>query len=371
MALSLIPTNTKIDFIGLRRICYAISILMLLIGAISLIYKGGPQYGIDFAGGTVVQVKFAKPVADEAVKNALATTDLPGANAQIFGNPEDGQFLIRIASVDQDATAYRTKILAAFQSKIPGNEVKIERVEAVGPKVGNDLRTGAINALYYASLLIAIYISGRFEQRWLAAGVMAGALIATLYILSLVGVPQMYLIIAATLITLILCWKLKLVYALAAMISLIHDVLFTIGLLSILNIEIDLIIIAALLTVIGYSLNDTIIVFDRIRENLRKKTGLPFEKLINNSVNQTLSRTILTSGTTIMVLLALFFLGGPIIHNFALTMLAGVVIGTYSSIFIASPILLAFGEPPSIDDSEEEEKRIKEIMKQSHDGAVV
>ena len=371
MALSLIPTNTNINFIGIRRICYFISLVVLAIGIASLVYKG-PQYGIDFAGGTVVQVKFSAPVADEEVKAALAKTTLPGVSAQIFGSPEEARYLIRISGTDEGATNFRTQILSALQAQFPSMaKIDIERVEMVGPKVGEDLRSGAINALYYASLLIAIYVSGRFEQRWLVAGIMAAALIGTLYVLSTVlSLPGTYLIFAATLITLILCWKLKLVYALAALLGLVHDVIITIGLLSLLNVEIDLIIIAGLLTVIGYSLNDTIIVFDRIRENLRNKNYPKFEETINRSVNQTLSRTILTSSTTLMVLLALFFLGGTMLQGFALTMIIGVVVGTYSSIFISSPILLAFGEPPEPEDHEET-KRIKEMMNKSQDGAVV
>ena len=371
MALSLIPTNTNIDFIGIRRICYFISLTVLVVGLASVIYKG-PQYGIDFAGGTVVQVKFSAPVSDEEVKTALTTTNLPGVTAQIFGSAQDAQYLIRISGIDEGAVNFRTQILNALKAQFPDlAKIDIERVEMVGPKVGEDLRAGAINALYYASLLIAIYVSGRFEQRWLVAGIMAAALIGTLYVLNTIfSLPGAYLILAATLLTLILCWKLRLVYALAALIGLVHDVLITIGLLSLLNIEIDLIIIAGLLTVIGYSLNDTIIVFDRIRENLRKKSYPRFEETINRSVNQTLSRTILTSSTTLMVLLSLFFLGGAMLQGFALTMIIGVVVGTFSSIFISSPILLAFGEPPEPEDHEEN-RRIKDMMEKSQDGAVV
>lgn len=371
MALSLIPHNTKIDFLGIRRVCYAISLLVLAVGIGSLVYKGGPQYGIDFAGGTVVQVKFSAPVEDADVKEALGTTGLPGIGGQIFGNPEDAQYLIRISAIDEGATEFRNTILEALNTEFPDQEIKIERVESVGPKVGADLRASAINALFYASLLIAIYVSGRFEQRWLVAGIMAAALIGSLYLMStFFNVPQMWLIPVAVAITLGLCWKLKLVYAMAALIGLIHDIVITIGLLSILSVEIDLIVIAGLLTVVGYSLNDTIIVFDRIRENIRKENRPKFNVVINNSVNQTLSRTILTSGTTLMVLFALFFLGGAILQDFALTMIIGVVVGTYSSIFISSPILLAFGEPPDPKD-EEDSKRIKEMLQKSHDGAIV
>ena len=368
MGLSFIPHDTKIDFIGKRRIFYALSLLLLAAGLLSLAIKG-PQYGIDFAGGTVVQVKFSEPVSDEDVKDALSSTNLPGITGQIFGDPDE--YLVRISDIDEGAAAFRARVLKALTDKFPALEIEIVRVEGVGPKMGSDLRSSAISALFYASLLISIYVSGRFEQRWLMAGVMAGALIGVLYLLSgILEIDQMWLIPAALALSLILCWKLRLIYALAALIGLIHDVLITIGLLSLLNVEIDLIVIAGILTVIGYSLNDKIIVFDRIRENLHKENRPGFMQIINTSVNQTLARTILTSTTTVMVLLPLFFLGGVILRDFSLTMLIGVVIGTYSSIFISSPILLAFGEPPSPED-DAEARRIEEMMKKSHDGAVV
>lgn len=368
MGLSFIPHNTKIDFIGKRRFFYALSLLLLAAGMLSLAWKG-PQYGIDFAGGTVVQVKFATAVSDEDVKDALAATNLPGISGQIFGSPDE--YLVRISDVDEGAAAFRATVLSALGAKFPDQQIEIVRVEGVGPKMGSDLRSSAISALFYASLLISIYVSGRFEQRWLMAGVMAAALIGVLYLLSRVlDVEQMWLIPAALALSLLLCWKFRLVYALAALIGLVHDVLITVGLLSILNVEIDLIVIAGILTVIGYSLNDKIIVFDRIRENLHQENRPGFREIINRSVNQTLARTILTSTTTIMVLLPLLFLGGIILRDFSLTMLIGVVVGTYSSIFISSPILLAFGEPPSPKD-DEEARRIDEMMKKSRDGAVV
>ena len=369
MGLSFIPHDTRIDFIGKRRIFYLLSALLIAAGLISLALKGGPQYGIDFAGGTVVQVKFSAPVDDEAVKDALADTGLPGITGQIFGSPDE--YLVRISEVDEGVGAFRSTVQNALQAKFPELAVEIVRVEGVGPKMGSDLRSSAISALFYASLLISIYVSGRFEQRWLMAGVMAAALIGVLYLLSnVLEMEQMWLIPAALALSLILCWKLRLVYALAALIGLVHDVIITFGLLSLLNIEIDLIVIAGILTVIGYSLNDKIIVFDRIRENLHKEDRPAFSEIINRSVNQTLARTILTSTTTIMVLLPLFFLGGTILQDFSLTMLIGVVVGTYSSIFISSPILLAFGEPPSPED-DLEARRIEDMMKKSHDGAVV
>ena len=194
--------------------------------------------------------------------------------------------------------------------------------------------------MFYALLFIAIYISGRFEFKWVLSGVMAGVLMGAVYLLSIFDVSVPFLIVTALVVTLVLFWVLNLKYAMGAIVALIHDVTITVGLFSLFNKEFTLPIIAALLTIIGYSLNDTIIVFDRIRENLRKYQKNPLEIVINRSVNETLSRTLLTSGTTLVVVVALFVLGGGIIHDFAFAMLVGIVVGTYSSIYVASPILL-------------------------------
>jgi preprotein translocase subunit SecF len=212
----------------------------------------------------------------------------------------------------------------------------------VGPQVGSDLREKALFAMFYALLFIAIYISGRFELKWILSGVMAGALMGAVYLLSIFNVSVPFLITAALIVTLLLFWFLELKYAMGAIVALIHDVTITVGIFSLFGKEFTLPIIAALLTIIGYSLNDTIIVFDRIRENLRKHHKDPLEIIINKSVNETLSRTILTSLTTLAVVITLFVMGGGIIHDFAFAMMIGVIIGTYSSIYVASPILLAW-----------------------------
>jgi len=197
-----------------------------------------------------------------------------------------------------------------------------------------------------AILLIAIYISGRFEQRWMAAGTMAAGLGGSIWLLNQFGVNVGGMILAALAITLALCFVLKLKFALGAVVADIHDVLITIGIFSLLDKEFDLTIVAALLTILGYSLNDTIIVYDRIRENLRDPAhkDASFEKIINDAVNQTLSRTILTAGTALISVLALYVFGGAALHDFALAMIIGIVVGTYSSVFVASPILLDFGK---------------------------
>jgi preprotein translocase subunit SecF len=212
----------------------------------------------------------------------------------------------------------------------------------VGPQVGKDLREKALFAMFYALLLIAIYISGRFELKWILSGVMAGVLMGAVYLLSIFNVSVPFLIAAALIVTLFLFWFLELKYAMGAIVALIHDVTITVGIFSLFGKEFTLPIIAALLTIIGYSLNDTIIVFDRIRENLRKYHKNPLEVVINKSVNETLSRTILTSGTTLVVVVTLFVMGGGIIHDFAFAMMIGIIVGTYSSIYVASPILLAW-----------------------------
>jgi preprotein translocase subunit SecF len=208
--------------------------------------------------------------------------------------------------------------------------------------VGADLRQKALFAIFYAMLLIAIYISGRFELKWVTAAMMGVVMLVGVFLLEALGLNVVYLILVATLITLAFCWVLKLPYALAAVLALIHDVLITVGAFVMTDKEFTLEILAALLTIAGYSLNDTIVVFDRIRENLRKDKRQPLIETINASINQTLSRTILTGGTTLAALVFLFFFGGTVIHDFAFAMIIGIVTGTYSSIFVASPLLILY-----------------------------
>ncbi len=344
MGFAFVRPDTKIDFVGKRHFAYGLSILVFLAGLASALFGNGLKPGIDFAGGVIVQIQFLNPVEDEALKKSLNIPSLPGISTQRFG--EGGQnYLLRFsASGDQDAAALRTNVLAALNQAFPGNPVEIQRLEVVGPKIGDDLTNKALSAIYYAVLLIAVYISGRFEQRWMAAAIMAAALWGGMYLLSYTTISMGWQVMAALAITLVVCFALKLNFALGALVGLLHDVFITVGLLSILDVDIDLNVMAAILTIIGYSLNDTIIVYDRLRENLRAVPELPFGDLINRSVNQTLSRTILTSGTTIVATLALFLLGGGVIHDFALTMLIGVVVGTFSSIYVSSAILLALGD---------------------------
>jgi preprotein translocase subunit SecF len=345
MGLQIIKPNTNFDFIGLRKIAFLLSGILILIGIISLLVQGGPKYGIDFAGGVIVQVKFSKNIEVKEVKKALAQAKLPGLVVQRFGSEADNEYLLRLSLGKQSGEEIRKEVSAALQKNLPQDvSFEIQRLEMVGPKVGSDLRNKALEALFFAVLLIAIYISGRFEHKWAIAVLMAGALGLGVYILKLLSVPISWLIVAAMLITLFLCWYLKLKYALGAVVALIHDITITVGIFSLLGKEFDLTIVAALLTIVGYSLNDTIIVFDRIRENLKDKKVSSFAETINKSINQTLSRTILTSGTTLVAVLSLLIFGGGVIHDFAFALFIGILVGTYSSIYVASPVLLAFKE---------------------------
>jgi preprotein translocase subunit SecF len=336
-----VKPDINIDFVGKRKIAFSVSLAMILISIASLLIHGGPKYGIDFAGGTLVQVKFSEPVSLKNVKSGLAAIDLGKSSVQGFGEKSENEYLIRTDRSAMSSEGFSLNVQQALESST-GKGVTVRRVEMVGPQVGKDLREKALFAMFYALLFIAIYISGRFELKWLLSGVIAGVLIGAVYFLSIFNVSVPYLIAAALVVTLVLFWILGLKYAMGATVALIHDVTITVGIFSIFNKEFTLPIIAALLTIIGYSLNDTIIVFDRIRENLRKYHKNPLEVIINRSVNETLSRTLLTSGTTLVVVVALFVLGGGIIHDFAFALLVGIVVGTYSSIYVASPILLSW-----------------------------
>lgn len=336
-----IKPDVNIDFIGKRKIAFIVSSVMILISIASLIIHGGPRYGIDFAGGTLIQVKFLNPTAVNDIKTGLATIGLKKSSVQTFGAADNHEYLIRTDKSLMTDQEFSQEVFNALRSST-GNDLEIRRIEMVGPQVGRDLREKALFAMFFSLLFITIYISGRFELKWILSGVMAGALMGAVYALSLFHVSIPFLIGAALIVTLVLFWFLKLKYAMGAIVALIHDVSITVGIFSICGKEFTLPIIAALLTIIGYSLNDTIIVFDRIRENLRKKQKNPLHAIINRSINETLSRTILTSLTTMVVVVSLFVLGGGIIHDFAFAMIIGIVVGTYSSIYVASPILIAW-----------------------------
>jgi len=336
-----IKSDVNINFIGKRKIAFAASAVLILIAIVSLVLHGGPRLGIDFQGGTLIQVKFLVPVKIDDIKTGLQEIDLGKSSVQAFGDQQAHEYLIRTDSSVMTTEGFTTDVEKALSAST-GGAVEIRRVEMVGPQVGQDLREKALFAMFYALLFITIYISGRFELKWIISGVMTAALIGAVYVFTLLEVSIPGLIVAALIVTLALFWFLELKYAMGAIVALVHDVTITVGIFSIFDKEFTLPIIAALLTIIGYSLNDTIIVFDRIRENLRKYHKNPLEIIINRSINETLSRTLLTSLTTLFVVVTLFVLGGGIIHDFAFALIVGVIVGTYSSIFVASPILLAW-----------------------------
>jgi len=335
-----IKPDINIDFIGKRRIAFAGSMILIAISITSLVIKGGPRYGIDFAGGTMVQVKFSQEIEPQAIKNALSALGLGITSVQGFGERKEHEFLIRASESTEALESLASEIKHRLESAYPQNMTEVRRVEMVGPKVGKDLREKALLAIFSALLFIVVYISGRFELKWMVSIIMASCLILSLFVFAKFALSIPVLILIAVLVTLALSFYLKLRFAMGAIVALIHDVLITVGAFSLSNREFTLPIIAALLTIIGYSLNDTIIVFDRIRENSRKYHRQPYEVIINRSINETLSRTLLTSLTTLVVVVALFVLGGGIIHDFAFALIIGVIVGTYSSVYVASPVLI-------------------------------
>ena len=294
--MEIIRPGINIDLIGKMKIAAAASLLVVIISILSLILHGGPNLGIDFAGGTLVQIKFSQETSADRIRDSLKTIDLGNSVIQRFGYHDNNEFLIKTEKSSSALKGLSNKIEEALNSSYNNGDFEIRRVEVVGPKVGKDLREKGMLAMLYAVIGILIYVTWRFELR----------------------------------------------YAVGAVIALLHDVLITVGIFSLLGKEFTLPIIAALLTIIGYSLNDTIVVFDRIRENIKGTRKQPLKDIVNSSINQVMSRTVLTSFTTLLVVLALFIFGGAVIHDFAFALLIGVLIGTYSSIFIASPTILVW-----------------------------
>ncbi|MBN1382868.1 MAG: protein translocase subunit SecF [Deltaproteobacteria bacterium] len=288
-----IKTETHFNFVGMMKIAVIGSVAFIILGIASVIYHGGLNLGIDFAGGTLIQVKFKNEVNIEHIREALKPLGFERSIIQQFGVQE---VLIRTAELSEDLKGLSGNIDSAFKTSFGEDTYDVRRVEVVGPKVGKDLTQKAIFAIIFSWIGILIYVGIRFEFR----------------------------------------------YALGGIIALVHDILVTVTALSLAGKEFDLNIVAALLTIVGFSINDTIVVFDRIRENTRKNIKLQLNECINLSVNQTLSRTILTSLTVLMVLLVLFIFGGTVIHDFTFALLFGVLAGTYSTVFIASPIVLLF-----------------------------
>ena len=291
--MEIIKTDTHFNFVRLMKPAVILSLAVIIIGIASLIWHGGPNYGIDFAGGSLIQVKFpAAPDADK-IRGAFKVVGFERSIIQQFGPNE---VIVRTAEAGADPKGLTSRVDEALTAAFGKGAYEVRRIEMVGPKVGKDLSKKALLAIIFSWIGILIYVGVRFEFR----------------------------------------------YALGGIVALIHDVLITITFLSVFGKEFDLNIVAALLTIIGYSINDTIVIFDRIRENARKSIKMPLMDIINTSVNQTLSRTLLTSLTVFMVLIILFIFGGAVIHDFTFALLVGTVAGVYSTVFIASPIVLLF-----------------------------
>jgi len=294
-----------IDFINKRKYAMIFSAFLLVVSVISLGLQG-LKLGIDFTGGTLIEVGYKQTADLEDVRTKLASANYSGTNVQYFGS--DTEVLIQLEPQEISSARLSSSIIQML-----GEGIDVRRVEFVGPKVGEELTNDGGLALLYALIGILIYVAFRFEYR----------------------------------------------FALGSISALIHDVLITLGVFSVLQIEFDLTVLAAILAVIGYSLNDTIVVFDRIRENFLSTRHIEPMPIVNDALNQTLARTLMTSLTTLLVLFALFYLGGEVIHSFAGALIIGVVIGTYSSIFIASSMILALGI--SKEDMLPSEKEKKEI----------
>jgi len=294
--MELIRTNTHIDFLGRRKLAFGLSALLMLV-SLGFLVARGLNFGIDFTGGTLVETQFRQAPAIADVRSALQPAGYGAAIIQEFGTPEE--ILIRVQNRGgEDPSKISTDILDSLTRHFGADAVEMRRVEFVGPQVGEELTRAGIMAVLIAMIAILLYVTFRFEFR----------------------------------------------FALGADAALIHDITLVLGIFAITGKEFTLPVIAAILTVIGYSLNDTIVVFDRIRENIasnRKKKSADSEtEVVNASINQTLSRTLMTSLTTLLVVLALFFLGGEVIHDFSFALIVGIVVGTYSSIYIASPVML-------------------------------
>jgi len=287
--LHLIPTNINLAFISKKKMFFAFSALLILF-SISMFLSQGLNYGIDFKGGIMIEIRSEKAADIGELRKTLGNLDLGEVALQEFGQPTD--VLIRIQRQEGDEKAQQAAVEKV--KSVLGAGVEYRRTEFVGPKVSDELFWDGVMAVGLAILAILVYIWFRFE------------------------------------------WQ----FGMGAVVALSHDVISTIGIFAIMGLEFNLSTVAAVLTIAGYSINDTVVVFDRVRENLRKYKKMPLPELLNNSINQTLSRTVITSVTTLLALLALYFLGGAVIRDFSFAMIWGVLIGTYSSICLAVPLLL-------------------------------
>lgn len=296
----LLPDQPNVPFLALRKLFFAFS-LVLVVASMSIFAVKGMKYGIDFTGGIMIEVKTAEPGRIGMMREQLKGLGLGSVELQEFGAPDD--ILIRVQAKDSSEKAQSAAVAQVKEAL--GEGIEYRRTEVVGPKVSDELFWNGLYAMVSAIMAILIYIWFRFE------------------------------------------WQ----FGMGAVIALTHDVVTTIGVFSLIQHEFNLATVAAVLTIAGYSINDTVVVFDRVRENLRKYKTMPMEELLNKSANETLARTVMTSVTTLLALMALYFLGGEIIRDFAFAMIWGVVIGTYSSVCVAVPLLLRLGvERRSADD---------------------
>jgi len=291
-----LKSDLNIDFMGVKKWALLGSFIVIAIGIVSIVMQGGLKYGIDFSGGTIVQVKFSNPIDMDKLRSTLNSLNIGEVLIQRFGDKDEFEFLLRMSQTTSSLEGFENDVKAGLDRDFSDNPFEIRRVEMVGPKVGKDLREKGFWAIIFATLLVLVYV-------W---------------------------------------WRFEFVFSIGAILALVHDVLVTIGAFSLTKREITLPVIAAILTIIGYSLNDTIVVFDRVRDNTRLLRNDPLEKVLNTSINQTLSRTILTSLTTLFVVLCLYTLGGDVINDFSFALMIGVIVGTYSSVYIASPVALFF-----------------------------
>ena len=294
--------NTNIDFLGKRNIAFIISGILSIIGIIAVVQiaTGKANLGIDFAGGTSVQLKFEKPVKVHDVRKALEDGGVKDFDLQELTG--ENKILIRAKNIEIQLGKVSEQITGVIGQKLPNNKFVVDSTVEIGPKVGGKLRADAGLAIIFATIGILIYIAIRI----------------------------------------------KLNFAVGATVATFHDVLAVLGIFYLLGKEINLILVTALLTIAGYSLTDTVVVFDRIRENLRSRLKESVESVMNLSVNEVLSRTIVTSLTVMLTSVALFFFGGEVLHDFSLAMIIGLLIGTYSSVFVASPIVLLWGGSKSL-----------------------
>ncbi|MPZ77262.1 MAG: protein translocase subunit SecF [Deltaproteobacteria bacterium] len=297
--MEIIKPGLNIPFTRYRKAALIISTIVNLAVLIMLFTKG-PILGVDFAGGTMMHLKFQQTVTIPEIRQAFEKIDLGGSVIQDFGQPGANEYLVRLDQTPVEIGVLGEQVRKALSDTFGAEKFELRRIESVGPKIGEDLRRRGALSVVVATIMMGVYIWFRFELR----------------------------------------------FGLGAVIALAHDILIAVGALLLANYEFDLTIIAALLTIIGFSVNDTVVICDRIRENMRKIKRQTLEGIINTSINETLSRTILTTGTTLLVLLALYLLGGAVIRPFAFTLLVGFISGVYSTIFIASPVILMWEKKP-------------------------